>query len=61
MEEPDKKPMLKSAGVSISEMIRQKVGLVNNIQPPKPQPKKTNRTTVKQGGSKARKILKGQR
>lgn len=47
--------------IKLSEMTRLKTGLVNNIQPPKPQPPRNKRVTPKKGGSKASKILKGQR
>lgn len=42
----------------LKEWSRKQMGLVNDIQPARPQPKPTKRTTI--GGSKARKILKGQ-
>ena len=45
--------------VKVSELTRMQGGLVNDIRPPKPQPPKQK--VIRQGGSKASKILKGQR
>lgn len=64
LDESSKTPkptILAATATPISEMVRQKTGLVNYINPPRPQPPKaTKRTTARKGGSKARKILKGQ-
>lgn len=55
------KPMggYKAHAVVMDELVRKYGGLVNDITPAKPQPKKSERRIV--GGSKASKILKGQR